>query len=268
MSTIFRERKLPLWEEKWSKKALIKRRSELTAQAYARGFEQKPFSDEDRLFDPKDVEKALKLNLSIEDVRSMNGFCYTGVDLSGTKRRGVCLFTIKVVHIDNKPIRHPIDIRLGTFKGQEIVDQFIQVEAEWQPQLYLVESNSLQERIIDLLSIIPGTSGLTVEGYMTGKQTYQEDEGLPALSVEFQNELWSIPYRGKSRDRNPPEGHGWECNCGWCEMTEELLLYPLSDASDVVMAMFFAREAYRKYGEAMQVYEHWEPPTVLGRFRL
>lgn len=268
MANVLKRRTLPLWE-KWNHEALAKKQASLTAQSFARGFFQHPFSEEDRLFALADVLDAVKPNLSVDDVKNMNGYCFTGVDLSGTTRPGTALFTIKVCGSGPQAIRYPVDLRLGTFKGQELIDQFAQVEAEWKPMVFLVENNAVQERVIDLLSIIPDTASLPIAGYFTGKQKMDLDIGLPSLSLEFQNGLWHIPWRGRGRTNNPPDGHGAICNCAWCQWYyDEVTVHPMSETTDLLMAFWLARESFRKIMGSLTIFEHFEPPTQLGRFHM
>jgi len=269
MANIISERKIPLWKAKWDKAALEAKKRSLTQQAYARGFEQRPFSEEDRLFALADVANAVKPNLSVDEVKEMSGYCFTGVDLAGPKRAGTAFFTIKVVGVGVQAIRYPVDIRVGKFKGQQMIDQFAQIEAEWKSMTYMVENNAVQSRVIDMLGLIPATASLPVAEYFTGKQKMDIDIGLPSLSLEFQNGLWHIPWRGRGRKDNPPDGHGALCNCAWCQWYyEEIMMYPMSETSDLLIAFWLAREAFRKTMGTLTIFEHFEPPTQLGRFRM
>lgn len=264
-----RVRKLPLWEERWDKAALLAKRQMMTAQAFDRGFRQRPFSDEDRTFSPIHIAEATKGYLSLEETRKWTGMCYTGVDLSGTKRPGVSFFTTKFFHKESRYIRVPIDIRVGTFKGNELVHQFADIEARFRPQIYMVENNSLQERIVDMLKIMPVTSNLPIVGYHTGKQKTEEEHGLPSLSVEFQNGLWVIPWMGCGRRGEPPDGHSVTCQCAWCRWYyDELLLHPMAESTDILMAQWFSREAWRLYGQKFEYFEVIEGPSIRGAFHL
>lgn len=263
---ILRKRKLPLWEAKWNREELLKKKAALTHQAFERGFRQRPFSEEDRLFSLAKIAEATDRSLSVDDVKAMNGPVFTGVDLSSTKRPGVSFFTFKAVRDGSRYIRFPVDIRVGEFKGQAFVDQFMEIEREWKPQVYAVENNAVQERVIDLLSIT-AVGNLPVWGYYTGKQKVDEMIGLPSLSTEFQNDLWRIPWRGRGRSDNPPDGHGMTCGCGWCQWYyDEIQVYPMAETTDILMGMWFAREGLRQLMPDFEVFELIEHPKVPGQF--
>ena len=264
-----RIRKLPLWDDRWDKPALLAKRRMMTAQAFDRGFRQRPFSDEDRTFSPQQVADATKGYLSLDEVMRWPGACYTGIDLSSTKRPGVAFFTTKFFRKEGRYLRIPVDIRVGVYKGNSLIDQFAEIEERFKPQIYLVENNSLQERIIDMLKIMSVTSNLPIAGYHTGKQKFDEDMGLPSLSVEFQNDLWVIPWLGKGRKGGPPDSHSILCQCAWCRWYyDELILHPMSESTDILMAQWFSREAWRLYGQQVEVFEFIEPPRVRGSFNL
>lgn len=269
MKNVIRKRKLPLWGPKWDEDALRERRRSLTAQSFERGFRQRPFSEEDRLFSLEDIARCTRTGLSAEDVLKMPGTNFTGVDLSSTTRPGVSFFTMRIVSDAGIMRRCALDVNVGVYKGRDLIRQFSAIENKYRPQVFLVENNSLQERIIDMLSIIPETASLPIAGYYTGKQKVDPDSGLPSLSVEMQNDLWVIPWRGRGRKDNPPDGHGYHCGCGLCQWYyDEIMMYPMAETSDALMSMWFAREAYRLYGAALNDFEIWVPPSVAGTFTL
>jgi hypothetical protein len=74
--------------------------------------------------------------------------------------------------------------------------------------------------------------------YVTGKQKWTDDIGLPSLEAEFNSSGWIIPMK---------ERHLLDCKCDWCTWMNDMRYYPQVGEADTVMACWFAREGIRLY---------------------
>jgi hypothetical protein len=84
---------------------------------------------------------------------------------------------------------------------------------------------------------------IPIRGHCTGKQKADPLEGLPGLSVEIENDVFTYPLQ---------EVKEWKDQIPSAEVAKivlirELLEYPLGLSTDVVMALWFANLAC-KYG--------------------
>ena len=109
-----------------------------------------------------------------------------------------------------------------------------------QPHLVYVENNAYQESLIQWIRE-SGDVALPIEGFMTGKQKFDEFIGLPSMAAEFANNGWAIYSH-----QNPLSEASVTCTCSFCTFIDELVNFPIAKHDDTIMAAWFAREAARK----------------------
>jgi len=156
---------------------------------------------------------------------------FTGADISSSRRPGNALVTIAQRPSDKK--RLVIDVRAAKLTSPQMWREMEDIDRLYHPGIFTVENNATQEAIIEWGLELNAT--LPVTGFMTGKNKSDPVMGLPGLEVEFENQGWIIPR----------PAHKLDCKCPWCRLWRELLGHPLAASTDLVMALWFAREAAR-----------------------
>jgi hypothetical protein len=224
-----------LWAERWDKRALLDRKGKIGSRAYARGFRQETLEDEDRTF-PSAVKCAVEdldpLELVVSDWPR-----FTGVDLSSARRPGNAFVTIAQRPGDFK--RVVIDVRAKALTSPQVWREMEEIQRAHHPGMMMVENNGLQEAVLQWGHELNAT--LPVRGFMTGKNKADPVTGLPGLEVEFENEGWIIPR----------PTHALDCSCDWCRLWIELTGHPLAESTDLIMALWFAREGARTAGRTL-----------------
>ena len=212
------------------------RRGKIGGRAFARGFRQETMEDEDRTF--PSVAKCAAQDLDPGELVGSHWPRYTGVDLSSATRPGNAFVTIAQRPADRK--RVVLDVRAKALTSPQTWRELEEIERAHRPALFMVENNGLQDAVIEWGLELNAT--LPVQGFLTGKNKADPVMGLPGLEVEFENEGWIIPR---------PE-HALDCECAWCRLWAELLGHPLGESTDLVMALWFAREAARGMGRQVE----------------
>lgn len=230
--------RIPLWDAKWDGDELRRRRRQIGERAYARGFLNRPYSDEDMVL--SSFGKRLRYDLSPAAALAELGSDWrfvTGVDPAGGKRAGFAIVTIAVER--TKHIRVPVDVRVGAWKGRQPIDQCLEVQRMWKPEVFVVENNAVQERFRGWLDDAGAGDGILTKPFVTGNNKADVEAGIPGLGIEFENKLWVIPLAQADHRLSP------ECACAWCRLIREVTLWPMYESSDLLMAAWFAREFAR-----------------------
>lgn len=225
--------KLPLWEDRWPADALRKRRNDIGAKAYNRGYRHEAITEGDLTF--PHFHKIKKYGFGMDCiVKTWPKF--GGVDVSSDSRPGSVVFTLAV---SPEGKRYPCELRIGQWKGSELVAEIQASYNIYHHQVMYVENNGVQTILVDWLN----QKGvyLPVRGFHTGNQKMDpEKHGLPSLDVEFENDSWFLPM--KVVEGHIPE----ECKCNWCRFIREFEGHPQYATTDVIMSAWFAREAARQ----------------------
>jgi len=215
---------------KWDKyppERLEKEYQKLGPLEFARTKRCRPYTDEDKLF-PKDLITRHTYPLSTEIPEHWPR--YMGVDISTSARAGSAMVVIAVD--PESKIRYVLDAQYGSWGGPKFKEMLLNMYHAWLPQRVVVENNSMQAMLVDFLS--DDLPDVPILAFTTGKNKADPLTGLPSLSVEFHNGLWRVPELK----------HGLTCKCGLCTLIEQLSDYP-TGSTDLVMALWFAREGYR-----------------------
>jgi hypothetical protein len=186
----------------------------------------------------KNMSKCFDYSLSpLEAMRTRgNGWrVITGVDPAGSGRDGFAIFTLAVA---SNHTRVPLDIRVGAWSGREAIDQCIDVQKTYNPSVFIVENNAVQDRFREWISDAGGGNILT-QAFQTGRNKADPEAGVPGLDIEFGNGLWCIALGHVDHRTNP------DCACAWCRWIKEITYYPVYGTSDILMASWFARENAR-----------------------
>ena len=230
-----REWTIPLWP-KWDKAALLKRRGEIGSQSFARGFRQETLDDLSRTF--PSVTRCAVDNLNPVEYMSRHWPVFTGVDLSSVTRPGNAIVSIAQRPSDKK--RLLVSVRAGDWTSPQLWRELEEEDRRFRPVVFMVENNAYQDALLEWGLELNAT--LPVQGFTTGKNKADPVMGLPGLEVEFENQGWMIPR---------PE-HALDCECDWCRLWMELTGHPIAESTDVVMALWFAREGARGAGRLLE----------------
>ena len=234
---------IPLWVEKWDTPALHKKFEALGPRGFARGFENRPFSDDDIVL--KSFETCITYDATPMKVLNRPGTSWraaTGIDVAGEKRKGFALFTLACERATG--LRVPIDIRVGAWRGQKAIEQATEVFNMCQSmglshEAFIVENNNTQEIFADDLRDA-GKGHFNVVSFNTGNNKADLEVGISSMDIEFFNGLWLVPLANADHRGNPG------CVCGWCTWVKETQYYPQWGSSDILMASWFARDYFRQ----------------------
>jgi len=227
-----------LWEDRWNEKALRKKCLEIGTREFARGWRQQALSADEMLFNEEWLEASIDPTTSLSfpgepapPIPSTYGV-YMGVDLAiaGGKDSGD-YFVITVIAIDSKKFNRQL-IGMCRTRGISFNDQIETIELwsnHFNPSLIFVESNAYQEAIIQELH---RRTPLPVRSFKTTSVNKTDIEnGLPRMSVEFEQSRWKLPSKGEaSYDLTNL-------------LVSEMRSYPIGKHDDCLMSLWFARSA-------------------------
>ena len=220
--------KIPLWEAKWDKKALVNRCQEIGTRAFNRGFRQIAISDEDMTF--PSYKTIFKYGVNASDIVRPEWPRFGGMDPFG---QWVVIF---VLALSPQGIKYVVDIRRGKWAPSKSVEELIDACQTHRPEIMVVENNAAQDAIRQW-ALEKGSRSLPLMPFTTGQQKANPVIGLPGLEVEFENKAWVVPM-GDTQ-------HAPDCTCNYCKFKNELSQHPTGKTADIVMAAWFAREGVR-----------------------
>lgn len=245
MSEPVRLRPVPLWDPPWGKEALEKKEEE-EPSAYARGFKMQAVTEGEKTF--PSFKSCRKHGVFLEDLLAHPWPAFTGVDLSGKKRKGNAIFTAR---IDPKTRRrYPVDIRYGKWRADELAEQLANVNNLLRPIVIMVETNGYQETLIDWCERYASDNDywMKLEATVTNANKQDPEVGLPGLQVEYKREGWVVPYDYYA-------SHKIGCVCAWCEWDRQVDNHPNAAATDLVMAQWFCRQGIELFAGSTIVQE-------------
>lgn len=233
-------REIPFWD-KWGKEELTRKRDEVGSREFERGWRQRALSPDETLFRVEHLEQCCSREKRLffpghddrdEAIPRKTDLVYIGVDLAiaGKSSQGD-YFVITVIGVDRKKYHRTL-VGMYRNRGLTFNEQLKKVEL-WadffKPDTILVETNAYQEAFAQELA---RTTDLPVKSFKTTAINKSDiQDGLPRLSVEFENAKWTIPTApGTTKQLTDV-------------LLTELSMYPLSKNDDCVMSLWFARNA-------------------------
>lgn len=239
--SVVTKRIIPLWGLKWNKEALQSKRLEMGSREFDRGYRQRAMSEDDLLFKPEWIDRALDRTIAIPDSIKRGDFWAkfprdAGVDLAISEEQSAAFFAIIGVCTTRDWHRWLMSVCLK--KGLSFNQQagtLLEYQDRYQFDIVNVESNAYQESLVRHFKEEGVIGRVPVRGFRTGRlQKVDVELGVPSMAVEFEQDRIHIPY-GNQRTRRIVE-----------PLVEQLKAYPTPGAhDDAVMALFFAREARR-----------------------
>lgn len=229
---------LPVWKH-WPQQRLLREKRE-NPRSFARGFEMKAFSDDERKF--PSFKSCYSPGVKLVDIVKLGWPTFIGVDLAGTKRPGTVLFAASIEPVTMR--RFPVEVQRGNWTSPETAKRLAQMHDRHNTRYVMVENNGYQQAIIDWIrssNEVQSDFYYKVEAFTTGGNKVDPEVGLPSLEIEFKNRGWVIPV-------DEYKGHPPACKCGWCVWDSEMVDYPFSAQTDTVMASWFCREGMAAWG--------------------
>jgi hypothetical protein len=234
-----RDLKVPLWKL-FNKKDLDQKFTDVGERDFNRGYRLVPYSDSDKSF--PSFSKCCNYEVSaLTIVQNQKSWIFVaGIDFSGTKRPGTI---ISVVAVHRKTgMKVPVYIK-ALRNSSDLMTEIITTYKRFGVELYMAENNGVQDAIIDLLETALGKDKLKkynikIEGFQTGRNKADENTGLPSLNKEFEKREWLFCFpEGK------PDITTFDKNNTWEKMYHEMLNHPFYESNDIVMSLWFCREA-------------------------
>jgi hypothetical protein len=224
------------WSDRQTEDFLRQKRQSLGSRAFARGYQQNALSDAEKLF--PHFNDCVFPGSDAWSFINRDWLTVAGLDLAGKSRRGTCLVILAICP-DSTRTRVPVAVEFGAWNSTEIALHVSDAIKTWQIRHTMIEDNSLQDAIIDLIELT--SPGLELSGFTTGWNKRDPDIGLPSLDREFERRMWRIP--------DPHDSE--ECTCDYCIWLRQMQNYPAVDSADGVMAAWFAREAAVELGPGL-----------------
>lgn len=237
-----RKKLLPLWT-KFNKKDLQMRVKELGQRDFDRGYRLIPYTDSDKSFPSfrKCCHFGVKPEQIIDDEK--NWIFFGGIDFAGLKRPGTVLSVIGV----HKKTGLKLPVEVVSLRGtQDLPFYLLKFFRKYGVDFFMAENNGVQDTIIDMLISMMGQEkykkyGIKIEGFLTGKNKADPIFGLPSMEKEFDNQEWMFCF-----DHEPQLGEE-DTNDPWMKMFYEFMHHPFYETTDIVMSMWFCREASKQF---------------------
>lgn len=238
---------LPLWESKWPRSALQKKRDVMKEGPYARGFELRPYSDKNKTFPSflKCVKWGEDPSANIPENATVLGGC----DLSGESRMGTILGGAAIFPQPGtqKIVRRLVYLagEYGVSKLPMRIDELI---SRHHPPVIKVEDNALQSTFVSMLqSRYDGKSPTAVIPTTTTSAKFSVEVGIVSLETQMAAGLWEFPIPYASISDVPPDSV-------YEKLIREFCGHPDVGDSDTIMTIWFIETAAKQYLPA------YEPP--------
>jgi hypothetical protein len=221
----------PIWEEKWTKKALIRKEKSIGKRSFARGFRGQVLSDDDKTF-PSYVLARVRDEVLPVSFIDPTWPIVAGVDLAIGKSKKAKNTVIFPIALDPQGVRYPLldYVVRGKISSTKTANEIIEMYKALKVMQFFVENNTYQKALLEWIRLIHGPA-IPVKGYLTGNQKNDPDVGIPALATGFESGAWKFLFTYR---------HELSCKCDKCEIFREFEDYPLGIYTDAVMAAWFA----------------------------
>ncbi|RLI98312.1 MAG: hypothetical protein DRO99_01025 [Candidatus Aenigmatarchaeota archaeon] len=225
----------PLWPERWSLEKLEQKRKE-SPVAFAQQFMLQGMLRKTDYFSEENIEKCIRTDIALGEGWEESWPVYIGVDPAASLGKEGSYSVIFVIAVSPQGVRVPVEIVRDKMGPEELARRIVALWRRYKPQLVLVENNSYQAALVDLIRVIAQNEPITVKGQFTGSQKWSPDEGLPRLHAEMANRMWIIPRKQCLHHADDP-------TCVVCQWLKEMREFPYGQTSDIIMAMWLADTA-------------------------
>ena len=228
---------LPLWTL-FNKDDLIDRLKSLGQRDFDRGYRLVPYTDADKTFSHfrQCCHFGITPKALIENEK--NWIFIAGIDFAGKKRPG----TVLVVLAINRFSGMKVPVEVVCLRGsQELPHYMVKFYQKYGVELFVAENNGTQDALVDMLISTLGEEKyrrfrIKIEGFLTGSNKADPLVGLPSIEKEFENNEWMFCF-----EQEPKVGEV-DANNAWMKLYQEFLHHPFFETTDIVMALWFARQ--------------------------
>ena len=134
-----------LWKEQWSKESLMAERQSFLEQGlsdvYSREFLNYPIDESIAYFRRDDF---VAMN---ENDKETNVIYYTGTDFAVSTKERSDYTVIATVGVTSDGQLFVVDIRRGRWDSADIIEEMFSVQRRYKPELYIVESGTIEKAI-------------------------------------------------------------------------------------------------------------------------
>jgi hypothetical protein len=252
--------RLPTWDAQWPPTRLRKQHETIGDRAWEQGYQCRPYTSADRLFQHASVVWTNGAALHVPDPIPGDWVVFSGVDLSGPTRPGNVITTIG---ISPEHIRMILDVQRIQGGSPAVADAVCAVWRRWLPAVVMVEDNGYQTSLIEWVQKSAQAHPWwdRIQPHTTTGNKRSTQIGLPGLDIEFRNGAWVFPG-------SLTAGHDVGCECGPCWWVREFKSYPQGATSDCVMSTWFASRAAAVWIQAQHLIDgddEVHTPDDIGR---
>lgn len=243
----------PLWPERWPRERLMSEKEEIGSIVFAQEYQNESISEETACFRREWIERCYRFSETLENHYQGSLPVFIGWDLSVVADRKRAEehdtdYTVGItIALGDDGTRHILDIyRERGLSTSQVLDVMRRKAAVYKPALITLENNlfqSLYEQQLISLTDFP------VAGHTTGREKMDIYQGVPSLSVLFENGKYGLPY-GDERSRRLMD-----------ILTNELVGLGIETHDDTVMALWIAECGIRSMRERQSYLEVIDDPT-------
>lgn len=229
----------PLWPEKWTLEALEQRRRTIANElAWQQQYMLEGMRGKANWFDESWIQQCIDRDRSIGESIDPDWPIYVGVDPARSFNRDASNSAIIVVALDNEGKRIPVEIFADKIDPPQLADHLIRIYLKYNPICIMVENNSYQSALIDIVNIkaqsIANGLVLPIKGQFTGSQKWSPEKGLPKIAAQLAAGKWIFPLEG---DEHFDINH----TCEMCKLLNEMRWFGKKQmTTDLIMAMWLA----------------------------
>ena len=246
-------REVPLWPERWPLQRLMREKEEIGSLIFAQEYQNEPISDETAYFRREWIERCYDYRATFLTGYRGDMPVFTGWDLAVVADREHAEehdtdYTVGItIALGDDGTRHIIDMYRERGLTPSQILEAIRTRAKlFNPILVTIENNlfqSLYEQ--ELIS----TTDLPVSGHTTGREKMDVFNGVPSLSVHFENGKYRLP-KGDDRSSRLMD-----------VLANELVGLGVESHDDTVMALWIAECGIRRYRDTGARIEIIDDPT-------
>jgi predicted phage terminase large subunit-like protein len=135
-----------LWEEQWSKKALVEERESFLNQGlldvYSREYLNYPIDESSAYFRREDF-----LPFTQNDYENERLAYYVGVDFAISQKERADYTVIATVAVNEVGELLVADVRRGRWDSQQIIDELFSVQRRYKPEMVIVEAGAIEKAL-------------------------------------------------------------------------------------------------------------------------
>lgn len=230
------------WPQRHSREKLETEKRNNPA-SYARNRQCKVASVDELIFSDKNgIDWCVKPDWKVIDTENWDKFI--GMDLAPKrKRKGTAIAVIAISPNQQKNIILNLD--LGNWSAREKAQKIQDYCAIYNPELFIVEDNSTQQDVVELL-LETGLRHLPIDTYTTDGS---KEGNIERLSLEMKNGLWRFNLTPHAKEYFIGDRVDYDEADRWCLFAKQVKNYTHDTGADIdgIMAWMFAAEKAREF---------------------